>query len=155
MGKSKIRPKAKAKAQAKRERKVEARRAERDLEGVLFVRTILPESPEGVDWRDVALHQVRLNLDELASQGADVEALTVVTIGRENPHEPGQIVVEVKSRQRVEPAEAPAAEVVEPEPTPAPRARRRPSATPGEPRALTPGAAARRDRERAMLGDDA
>jgi hypothetical protein len=97
MAVSKGRTKGKAKVAARRQ----AAQRGKDLEGVQFVRTVLPiPNPEVAPWRDLVLHTIDESLQELAENGADTLALTVVTIGTQNPHAPGELVVEVKSRPK-------------------------------------------------------
>lgn len=69
----------------------------RELDGVIYVRTELPES-DLVDWHDLVMHAISEAIVTLESEGCDTEALTVVTLGRTHPKAPGQMVVEVKSK---------------------------------------------------------
>lgn len=112
MAVSKGRAKGKAKVAAKRQ----AAQRGKDLEGVQYVRTTLPLDVLGVGnlkvnekdpgladvipWRDLVLHTIDESMATLEAEGADLLGLTVVTFGTKNPHEPGELVVEVKSRPR-------------------------------------------------------
>lgn len=93
---SKGRAKGKAKVAAKRQ----AAQRGKDLAGVQYVRTTIPlqYADEAIEWRDLVLHTIDTSMATLEAEGADTLGMTVITLGTKNPHEPGELVVEVKAR---------------------------------------------------------
>lgn len=102
---------ARAKVKAAHRRAAEARG--KDLDGVMYVRTILPATDvivtrkrgilrkaKTVNRRDLILHTIDSSMTQLAHEGADLDALTIITIGNTNPTYRGEFVVEVKSKAK-------------------------------------------------------